>query len=171
MKCPNCGEEMALQDTVWTCGGCGCSMPAKRMLSFSLSLLIVLMMIPLGVFSASASTSGTTGGCTWMRDDAGNLTISGNGAMGDDFSPWDSSGRSITSVTICNGVTSIGSCAFDERDHSRLRDLNWQGGILRLHESDERDHRQRRDEHRRLGVFRLHESDEHRCRPDKSFLS
>lgn len=29
MKCPNCGEEMALQDTVWTCGGCGCSMPAK----------------------------------------------------------------------------------------------------------------------------------------------
>ena len=54
----------------------------KRTLAFCLSLLLIVMMIPLGTFAASAAASGTTGDCTWTLDDAGNLTISGNGKMG-----------------------------------------------------------------------------------------
>ena len=57
-------------------------------------------------------TSGTTGDCTWVLDN-GHLTISGNGKMEDysydDLLPW---GWAITSVTIEDGVTSIGEYAF-----------------------------------------------------------
>ena len=57
-------------------------------------------------------SSGTTGDCTWTLDN-GHLTISGEGAMGDyttsDAAPW---GKSVMSVTIENGVTTIGVLAF-----------------------------------------------------------
>ena len=89
-------------------------------------LLIVIMVI--GVFtvipvSASATEDeiavtgvamqGTTGNCTWTKVDT-ELTISGNGAMGnydswEDAAPW---GTDITKVTIENGVTNIGDYAF-----------------------------------------------------------
>jgi len=55
---------------------------------------------------------GTTGDCTWTLDGT-QLTISGNGPMGnyDDVNtcPW---GTDITSVTIEEGVTTIGDYAF-----------------------------------------------------------
>ena len=61
-----------------------------------------------------AASSGTCGdNLTWNLDDSGNLTISGQGSM-DDFKrngPWGTSG--IKSVTIENGVASIGSNAFN----------------------------------------------------------
>ena len=55
------------------------------------------------------SKTGTTGDCTWTLQGT-DLTISGNGAMGDFDAPW---GKNITSVTIENGVTAIGDQAFD----------------------------------------------------------
>lgn len=58
-------------------------------------------------------TSGTTGDCTWTRDGT-HLTISGNGAMGD-CDPGENEnlwGTAITSVTIEEGVTTIGELAF-----------------------------------------------------------
>ena len=88
----------------------------KKLLSLTLALAIIICAIPLGTFTltASAATIGTTGDCTW-RLDGTVLTISGNGAMGDydfyeNFAPW---GIEITKVIIEDGVTSIGSCAFD----------------------------------------------------------
>ena len=105
----------------------------KRFLSLALSLLLIVMMIPLGTFVASAGTtlpidwfgpdpdpvpqplsSGTTGDCTWALYEGGRLLISGEGAMGNyepflDPAPW---GESITEVVIADGVTSIGSKAF-----------------------------------------------------------
>ncbi len=56
-------------------------------------------------------SSGTTGDCTWTLDDNGLLTISGSGAMGNNF--VNSTLRTnIKSVIIENGVTTIGEYAF-----------------------------------------------------------
>lgn len=85
----------------------------KRILAIFISIILLIGILPLGTFTASAATSGTTGSCRWSLNGTV-LTISGNGAMGNynsysSLSPW---GRSITSVTIKNGVTTIGDCAF-----------------------------------------------------------
>ena len=91
----------------------------KRILPVFLSILFLLTALPLGAIPVAAATSGTTGNCTWMLDGT-HLTISGNGAM-DNYScqyvdgsyrttaPW---GRYVTSVTIEEGVTTIGDYAF-----------------------------------------------------------
>lgn len=54
----------------------------KKLLSFLLSVMLILSVVPMGLFSitASAATSGKTGDCTWSLDGTV-LTISGNGAM------------------------------------------------------------------------------------------
>lgn len=86
----------------------------KKVISLILSLAMVVAFIPSGMFAikAKAATSGTTGDCTWTRDGT-TLTISGNGNMRDysysSYLPW---GKSITSVIIKDGVTSIGNYAF-----------------------------------------------------------
>ena len=62
-----------------------------------------------------------TGTCgdnlTWTLDSEGTLTISGTGAMTDwesySLVPWDSNADMIKTVSIENGVTSIGKYAFD----------------------------------------------------------
>ena len=63
--------------------------------------------------------SGVTGDCTWTLDFYERLSISGNGAMANYTSldgghettaPW---GRDITAVIIEDGVTTIGSSAFE----------------------------------------------------------
>lgn len=64
----------------------------------------------------AAQVSGGTCGekLTWTLDDAGKLTISGTGAMtswGSGESPW-SGNSEIKTVTINDGVTSIGKAAF-----------------------------------------------------------
>ena len=69
------------------------------------------------VKSESAATqSGTTGDCTWMLDDEGTLTISGNGEMGkygdlEAAAPWKSS---VKRAVIEKGVTNIGKWAFND---------------------------------------------------------
>ncbi len=86
----------------------------KKLLVTILSVLLVLSVIPTGIFSipVSAATSGTTGDCTWTLDGTV-LTISGNGEMESypysGSAPW---GTSLTSVVIENGITSIGGSAF-----------------------------------------------------------
>jgi len=62
--------------------------------------------------SSDAATSGTTGSCTWELNGS-ELTISGTGSMANytsgSLAPW---GKSITKVTINEGVTNVGNYAF-----------------------------------------------------------
>ncbi len=96
----------------------------KKILAITLTLVLLLSVIPMGLFTitASAATSGTTGDCTWSLDGTV-LTISGNGKMGNYIrayndvlrknttnAPW---GIDITEVIIENGVTAIGRYSFD----------------------------------------------------------
>lgn len=91
-------------------------MKIKKLLSFILSVMLILSVAPMGLFSipacAETATNGTTGNCTWTLDGTV-LIISGNGAMENywysDSLPW---GISITEVIINIGVTCIGDNAF-----------------------------------------------------------
>ncbi len=87
----------------------------KKVLSLILSVVLIVSLLPTGVFSvvASAATTGTTGECSWTLDGTV-LTITGNGAMGNynntnNVSPW---GTAITEVVIESGVASVGAYAF-----------------------------------------------------------
>ena len=92
----------------------------KRVLSLMLVLLMTLTLIPLEPLAEAAAASGTYGSkgdnLTWALDEGnGVLTISGQGDMADyseDFAPWFEKSSSITSVSIQQGVTGIGSGAF-----------------------------------------------------------
>lgn len=74
--------------------------------------------------------SGTCGNhLTWTLDSSGKLTISGTGDMSDythDFennirtSPWADYRSMIRSIEIGSGVTSIGSCAFEDTNITSL---------------------------------------------------
>lgn len=61
-------------------------------------------------------TIGTAGALTWTLTSDGNLTIQGQGAMPDykyeHYAPWYEYRGEIKTVTIEDGVTSIGSGAF-----------------------------------------------------------
>ena len=92
----------------------------KRVLSLMLVLLMTLTLIPLESLAEAAAAPGTCGSkgdnLTWALDEEnGVLTISGQGDMADyseDFAPWAEKSSSITSVSIQQGVTGIGSGAF-----------------------------------------------------------
>ena len=101
----------------------------KRFLSALLSLAVSITAIGYtGVImpitaSAAVVNSGSCGdNVTWSLDDAGTLTISGTGEMGDysydykfiDISeaPWESNISDIKTVVIEDGVTNIGAYAF-----------------------------------------------------------
>ena len=86
----------------------------KKIFSLALSFMLILSIVPTGLFSitTSAATSGRTGDCTWTLDGT-LLTISGNGLMENymysNSSPW---GNNITEVIIKTGVASIGNYTF-----------------------------------------------------------
>ena len=84
----------------------------KNLTAVLVAVLLLVSIIPLGTFTASAATSGTTGECTWTLDGT-TLTIGGNGKMANytysSAAPW---GTTITKVVIKNGVISIGGWAF-----------------------------------------------------------
>lgn len=92
----------------------------KRVLSLMLVLLMTLTLIPLESLAEAAAAPGTCGSdgnnLTWALDEEnGVLTISGQGDMADyseDIAPWDDKRESLTSVSIQQGVTGIGSGAF-----------------------------------------------------------
>ena len=77
----------------------------KRIFAVLTAIFLLCACLPLSV---SAEQSGTIGDCTWTLDDKGHLTISGKGKMGQ----GSFSSASITSVTIEDGVTTIGDSAF-----------------------------------------------------------
>lgn len=88
----------------------------KKFLSVLLAVLLIISIMPMGLFSitASAATSGKTGNCTWSLDGTV-LTISGNGKM-QDYSysgeaPW---GIDVTKAIIKAGVKYIGQFAFSD---------------------------------------------------------
>ncbi len=87
----------------------------SKILSIILSIMLVISIVPI---TASAATSGTCGdNLSWTYDSSTyTLTISGTGAM-DDYSsynrPWESYMNSIENVIVSDGITTIGSMAFD----------------------------------------------------------
>lgn len=92
----------------------------KRVLSLMLVLLVTLTLIPLEPLAEAAAASDTCGSkgdnLKWALDEEnGVLTISGQGDMADyseNSAPWAEKSSSITSVSIQQSVTGIGSGAF-----------------------------------------------------------
>ena len=93
----------------------------RKFLASLLAVCMALSLLPVTARAAEVA-SGTCGAegdgsnLTWTLDDAGTLTISGTGAM-ENFTyssslPWDSNRSGIQTVTIGEGVTSIGDRAF-----------------------------------------------------------
>ena len=86
----------------------------KRWIKALLMLCLVVSLIPV---TARAATTGTCGdGLTWTLDDEGTLTISGTGPM---YSytrasrvPWYSQQKSIKTIILEKGVSSIGDYNF-----------------------------------------------------------
>ena len=76
-----------------------------------LVLLAALWLTALPAYGAEVVASGTDGDLQWSLDDAGVLTISGNGAM--NGKPWlEEHGEQIREVVVEEGVTSVGTSAF-----------------------------------------------------------
>ena len=96
----------------------------KRIFSMILALVLVIACLPVFQLEVHAVTvaSGTCGdNLTWTLDDAGLLTISGTGDMYDysqDSVPWAEYREIIQSVTLVNGVTSVGDYAFYDITHT-----------------------------------------------------
>ncbi len=91
----------------------------KRLLSILLVVCMLCSVLPMGLASASdMSPSGKSGdGLTWeVNLDSGELVISGTGPMQDydmEPAPWYEYAENIKTVRIMEGVTSVGSWAFE----------------------------------------------------------
>ena len=91
---------------------------------FAMALILVLtLVLSVGSVSAEEPTIVDSGNCgangdniTWTLDDAGTLTISGEGEMencqGSGLKPWYHNRSKITKTVITGGVTGIGDYAF-----------------------------------------------------------
>ena len=95
----------------------------KRLLSFVLAVLMIASLLPATALAADIVDSGTCGAegdgsnLTWTLDSDGVLTISGSGDMHDygfSSAPWYGSRSRVKSAVIADGVTNIGSSAFDD---------------------------------------------------------
>lgn len=86
----------------------------KKRIVFLLLCLALLLLLPA---FAAADESGTCGdNLTWsFNSSTGKLTITGSGDMADYYNdqPWAPVMGQITSISLPNGLTSIGSCAFE----------------------------------------------------------
>ncbi|MBQ1414182.1 MAG: leucine-rich repeat domain-containing protein [Clostridia bacterium] len=86
-----------------------------RILCLALVLMLSVCMVPrLPLLTGYASSSGSCGAnATYTLTDAGKLTISGTGAIDNEYFHSDDSLRTkIKSVQINNGITAIGTDAF-----------------------------------------------------------
>ena len=93
----------------------------KKISAFLLSLVLIFGIVPLADLDIIASAETYSGTCgdnlTWTLDtETGELVISGEGEMYDwtssSSAPWDDNRSYIKTVTIADGVTSIGDVAF-----------------------------------------------------------
>ncbi len=92
----------------------------KKLLSVVLCVLMLAALLPLGLHTAIADTSGQCGNnLYWSFDeDTGTLTITGSGDMYDygqgsnDRAPWYTYYGQITTVDLPSGMTRIGDNAF-----------------------------------------------------------
>ena len=86
---------------------------------------------------AEAATGGTYDNLKWTLDEStGELVVSGKGDMNFEAYadvPWTSYRESIKTVTIGNGITSIGKNAF--RDCSRLTKVTIPNGVKRIEDN------------------------------------
>ena len=83
----------------------------KRKITILTIAFLSSVLMCANVFAAASGRCGDS--ITWTLDDSGNLTLSGSGEMWDyvyNDSPFKDSG--IKTVTIEDGITSIGDCAF-----------------------------------------------------------
>lgn len=87
-------------------------MKLKKLLSFLLSVMLILYVLPIELFTVAANA---TSDCIWKLDGTV-LTISGNGQMKDytpaEYLPCGRYRKNITEVIIKTGVTTIGNYAF-----------------------------------------------------------
>lgn len=107
------------------------------------ALLVAILFTLLCFVSSAETVSGTCGAegnnLTWaFNTETGELVISGTGDMENYSSlypliPWHSYDKSIKTVTIENGVTSIGDGAFSF--HSNLTKVNIGNNVTRIGES------------------------------------
>ena len=105
----------------------------KRMTAILLSVILMTTIFTALPFTANAviTKSGTTGDCTWTLDDAGTLTISGNGYMDSYLSeevPW---GKDITALIIEDGVKDISNYAF--ADCTKLKSAKIGNGMQSIY--------------------------------------
>ncbi len=87
----------------------------KRFLGMLLAVLMVLTLLPAAAF-ADGELSGTCGDNVTWKLEGDTLTISGTGPMFDYNSynsPWDSTRMDIKSIVVGEGITTIGSSAFE----------------------------------------------------------
>lgn len=89
----------------------------KKIVVFLLTISILTTFFPISIFAEETIASGTCGdNLTWVLHRDGNLVISGNGNMTNwsryRYVSWYEYSSNIINVTVEEGVTSIGSCAF-----------------------------------------------------------
>ncbi len=96
----------------------------KKLFVWMLTAAMLLTMMPAMAITVSAA-SGTTGEVGWSYDTgSATLTISGNGAMGNEVSnnlPWKDYVSQIKKIVIASGVTAIGDQVF--YDHTALTEI------------------------------------------------
>lgn len=94
----------------------------KRTILLLLSLCLMFVLMPMGAEATESTGSGTCGAeITWELTGDGVLTITGTGPMEDyphgEYAPWYPLREKFTSVTIGDGITAIGRCAFQGMRH------------------------------------------------------
>lgn len=78
-------------------------------------LLCSLFLLRVPAAAEEVGTFGDNGSWSWSLDDEGCLTVTGSGEMPnfkEGSRPWERHSRSIRSVKVSDGVTSIGNYAF-----------------------------------------------------------
>ncbi len=90
----------------------------KKLIVMLICLVLVIGAMAVNAFAAEEVASGTCGkNVTWVLNDDGTLTISGEGEMANHYDPsypWHSYRTQIKTIVIEEGVTSIGVSAFVE---------------------------------------------------------
>ena len=135
---------------------------------FAMALILALtFVLSVGSVSAAEPTIVDSGNCgangdniTWTLDDAGTLTISGEGEMGKfqysgDY-PWLNRMNEIKAVRIEDGVTNIGGgarCSNYRGVDPGQCDCHWRICLFQLYKSEVTDNSGQCDGHWRKGVL------------------